>query len=91
MLDPGQVQVNHRENRSCQRWGALPCREAGNVAGIEVAEGGFRGQPGSSGAVLGSGERTGTGAEQQLKHLPERHHRKRFIYMYLHEHIRHKQ
>src|ERR1700676_915322 len=41
MLDHGQVQVNHRENRSCQRWGALPCRETGKVAGIQGAEGRF--------------------------------------------------
>src|ERR1035437_2225601 len=35
--DPG----DHRENRSCQRMECLPCREAGKVAGIEVAEGRF--------------------------------------------------
>jgi len=32
---------DHRENRSCQSMECLPCREAGKVAGIEVAEGRF--------------------------------------------------
>jgi hypothetical protein len=62
MLDPGQVQVNHRENRSCQRWGALSCRETGKVAGIEVAEGRFSRAAGLRWRSFGFRRRTGAGS-----------------------------
>ena len=65
MLDPGQIQVIIERTdhvRGFRGWSAFPVERPGKQRESRSQRGGFRRQPGSGGAVLGSGGLTGSGS-----------------------------